>query len=70
MLHQAVQLLGLDLGSLVDVILLAHFVVDGGCVQFKVFVEVRKVNFIDNFLIVGGVPERIFSVIRLQHIQL
>ena len=70
MLHQAVQLLRLDLRSLVSVILLAHFVVQWGSIQFEVFVKVREVNFVDDFLIVGRVPECIFRVVRLQHVQL
>ena len=50
MLHQAVQLLRLDLRSLVSVILLAHFVVQWGSIQFEVFVKVREVNFVDERL--------------------
>ena len=70
MVHQAVQLLRLDLWSLMEGILLIDFGGGGGSVQLEVLVEVREVDFINNFLIVCCVPECIFSVVRLQHVQL
>ena len=69
-LHQAIELLSLDLSSFTDRIFVAQFVVGRGGVQLEIFVEFRKVNFINNFLIVCCVPKCVFSVIRLQYIQL